>query len=137
MTTVEESPFPTLQEIEEMSSQQIKLAHVNRVLPQTANPTWKSELAENDEIAKQDEMIEASDAVENESEMIAESHGASENICEVVSTPRYIGHQIPEDFLIKAGLMGNDDDDDGTQVQPLYKLNDDGSTRGKFDHFYV
>lgn len=135
MTTVEESPFPTLQEIEEMSSQQIKLAHVNRVLPQTDNPTWKSELSKNDEIAKKDETIEASDAVENENE-IAESNDASENISEVISTPRYIGHQIPEDFLIKAGLVGNDDDD-GTQVQPLYKLNDDGSTRGKFDYFYV
>lgn len=119
LTAEEESPFPTLQEVEEMSNQQIKLAHVNRELPQVSNPTWKEE--------SEDTTTEVTDD-QTQSEMKND-----ENVSEEVPTQSYIGHKIPEDFLIKAGLIGNDADDDETKVEPLYKLNADGSTRSKFD----
>lgn len=125
----EESQFPTLQEVEEMSNQQIKLAHFNRALPKTDNPTWKSELAEKDDDLEQHENGEVSDGNEGE---ITEAENASEDVSQAVATPSYIGHQIPEDFLIKAGLVGNDDAEDEYQVQPLYKLTADGNTQRKF-----
>lgn len=47
-------------------------------------------------------------------------------------TPVYIGHKIPEDFLLKAGLLKDDADDDGTEVKPLYSLNADGTVQRMF-----
>lgn len=128
----EESQFPTLQEVEEMSNQQIKLAHFNRALPKTDNPTWKSELAEKDGDLEQHENGEVSDGDEG---VITEAENASEDVSQAVATPSYIGHQIPEDFLIKAGLVGNDDAEDEYQVQPLYKLTADGNTQRKLNFF--
>lgn len=115
----EESPFPTLQEVEEMSNQQIKLAHVNRELPKVDNPTWKS----NPDNVTLTTEAETSDG-------ISQSEVETDSI--TVSEPKsYIGHKIPEDFLVKAGLIGDDVEDD-TQVEPIFKLNADGSTRGRF-----
>lgn len=37
----------------------------------------------------------------------------------------YIGHIIPEDFLIKAGLLNDSTDD--KEIKPLYNLNEDGT----------
>lgn len=38
---VEESPFPTLQEIEEISKKKALEAHASRPMPETDNPLWK------------------------------------------------------------------------------------------------
>lgn len=115
----EESPFPTLQEVEEMSNQRIKLAHGNRELPKISNPTWKND--------SEDTATEVTDEM-TQSEM--ETEAESEYTADEAPTQTYIGHKIPEDFLIKAGLVGNDVEDE-TKVEPLFKLNADGSTRGK------
>lgn len=119
LTAEEESPFPTLQEVEEMSNQKIKLAHGNREIPTTSNPTWKND--------SEDATTEITDEM-TQSEL--ETEVENENTADEAPTQTYIGHKIPEDFLIKAGLIGNDADDD-TKVEPLYKLNADGSTRGR------
>lgn len=115
----EESPFPTLQEVEEMSNQKIKLAHGNRELPKTDNPTWKTD--------SEDATTEFTDEM-TQSEL--ETEAESESTVNEPPTQAYIGHKIPEEFLIKAGLVG-DAIEDETKVEPLYKLNSDGSTRGK------
>lgn len=44
-------------------------------------------------------------------------------IVKTVAAPTYIGHAIPEDFLKKAGLL-DESQDDGPNVKPLYKLHD-------------
>lgn len=50
-------------------------------------------------------------------------------ILKTVAAPTYIGHSIPEDFLKKAGLL-DDSQDDGPNVKPLYKLHN-GTIRGR------
>lgn len=113
----EESPFPTLQEVEEMSNQKIKLAHGNRELPKTDNPTWKTD--------SEDATTEVTDEM-TQSELETEAEREHTE----APTQTYIGHKIPEEFLIKAGLVG-DGIEDETKVEPLYKLDADGSTLGK------
>lgn len=106
-----------------MSKHNIKLAHGSREMPETSNPTWK------------DEEIETSDN-DNETDTNDDNNGNSADDVIEPAPPAYIGHQIPEDFLIKAGLMG-DDSDDEKQIKPLYDLNADGSIRGRFDSFLI
>lgn len=113
MTAVEEeSAFPTLQEVEEMSKQKIQLAHGNRELPESDNPTWKADENENNE-------VETRNALESEIDSKVEVDTS------VPTPPVYIGSQIPEDFLIKAGLLGNDSEDE-KEIKPLYDLKSDG-----------
>lgn len=119
LTVEEESPFPTLQEAEEMSNQKIKLAHGNREMPTTSNPTWKTD-SEDATTEVTDEMTQSEMETEIESEITTDE----------APTQTYIGHKIPEDFLIKAGLIGNDVEDE-TMVEPLFKLNANGSTCGE------
>lgn len=124
MTAEEESQFPTLQEVEEMSNQQIKLAHGRRELPKVDNPVWRAESNEAtvetpiDEINVDDELL----TPDNDSNNLPDATSTS--------TQSYIGHKIPDEFLIKAGLVGNDTED-GNHVEPLYKLNAVGSICGK------
>lgn len=127
LTTEEESPFPTLQEVEEMSNQRIQLAHGNRDLPKTDNPIWKSETAEKADEDTSTE-IDQADEILNEA---TECENLNETATKVISTPTYIGHKIPEEFLIKAGLVGNDKEDE-TQSRSLYPLQADGSIQGTF-----
>lgn len=122
----EESPYPTLQEVEEMSNQQIQLAHGKRELPKVDNPIWKGdtegvavEATPSTDTVVADE-LELPDDVED-SPVITST-----------STQSYIGHKIPDEFLIKAGLVGNETEDSSDHVEPLYELNADGSTRGKY-----
>lgn len=117
---VEESPFPTLQEVEDMSKQKILLAHGGRELPETDNPTWKT----NDE-----QEIDMKDSTEGQSNTECNELVDYDGKVDIVETPTYIGHQIPEDFLIKAGLL-NDDSNGDKQVKPLYDLKDDGTLQG-------
>lgn len=126
ITVEEESPFPTLDEVEQMSNQQIKIVHSNRELPKIDNPMWKTG---SDEVPVQSEQSmetklkpidRASDAVSTD--VLNDDSSA---VTEV--TKNYIGHKIPEDLLRKAGLLGNADTDAAAHVEPIYKLNDDGS----------
>lgn len=104
-----ESPFPTLQEADEMANKKLRIVHGNELdIPKTNNPKWKS--TENESQASTSYTIENKQTVDSE------------------STPTtYIGHQIPEDFLKKVNLLNNDNEN---EIQPLYKLNDDGTTIG-------
>lgn len=113
---VEESPFLTLQEVEAISKQKIISAHAGREVPEVDNPTWKTGNDENSTNAspQHDEMSLPDSCEAAEPEPIVP----------------YIGHQIPEDFLKKAGLLGEDGEHDG-EVRPLYELNADGSLSGK------
>lgn len=63
---------------------------------------------------------------DEEAAMIAEALDRQEAIDE---TPAYIGHKIPEDFLLKAGLL-NESADDGSVVKPLYSLKANGDLQG-------
>lgn len=120
----EESQFPTLQEVAEMSSQQIKLAHINRELPKVDNPTWK---ADSEDISSETEKVD--EIAVNEIESKNEPIGTP--LAKPKPSQSYIGSKIPEEFLVKAGLIG-DNDEDESQVEPLYKLNADGCIRGIF-----
>lgn len=137
ITAEEESQFPTLQEAEEMSNQQIKFAHTNRVMPKADNPTWKA--APEDALPTESTSTPPTESTskpptEIDDELVQFVENESDDKVNTAPSQTYIGHKIPEEFLIKAGLIGNDTEDDA-QVQPLYKLNADGTTRGM--HFYV
>lgn len=125
ITAEEESPFPTLQEVEEMSNQQIQLAHGSRELPKVDNHTWKTDDMTTSEENSAPETPSVSIQVDVSSPSTSHKSQAP--------SQSYIGHKIPEDFLIKAGLIGNDtENSDSTQVKPFYELNADGSTPSEF-----
>lgn len=131
ITVEEESPFPTLDEVEQMSNQQIQLVHANRELPEVDNPTWKigsDEAGPSGESAEATPLpnTDASDSTPTIDAVIDDSFAAPVTI----PTQNYIGHKIPEEFLKKAGLLGPDTDD-AAHVKPLYKLNEDGSIGGE------
>lgn len=135
ITAEEESKFPTLQEAEEMSNQQIKFTHKNRNIPKVDNPIWKA----TPEHALPAEATSTPTPTEIDDELQTvqcenEEFDNTINTTPSTQSQSYIGHKIPEDFLIKAGLIGNDNEND-TQVQPLYKLNADGNLCGLY--FYV
>lgn len=121
----EESSFPTLQEVEEMSNQQIKLAHGHRPPPKADNSVWRTETNETTVESPIDEINVAI-------ELTSIPDNNSNNSLDANPTPTqsYIGHKIPDEFLIKAGLVG-DDTEEGDHVEPHYKLNADGSICGK------
>lgn len=136
LTVEEESPFPTLDEVEEMSNQQLKLVHANRELPKVDNPTWKIGSGEADPSEESSEIATASNNT-NVSDPAAPLPPSTDSVIDdsfeapaTISTQNYIGHKIPEEFLKKAGLLGSDTDD-AAHVEPLYKLNSDASVRGE------
>lgn len=114
-----DSQFPTLREVADMAKQKIALAHGGKEIPQTDNPSWNNEEPTN--------VLNENDESEMEQ---------SEKVQEAPAP--YIGHKIPQDFLIKAGLLNNAEDG-GDDFQPLYRLNPDGSTPGEnhLSHKYV
>lgn len=113
---VEESQYPTLQEAEEMSKQKLLSTHINREIPKTDNLIWKADSA--------DEIF--GDMNGDASQMDGDN---SDNISNTIEKPVYIGQKIPDDFLKKAGLHGNDSDD-GNQIKPFYSLKADGGVLG-------
>lgn len=121
-----------------MSNQQIKLAHANRELPKVQNPTWKlgsDEGGSSEESAKTAPVAIKTNASDTTSSLPPPP--STDTVIDDsivvpvpnVSTQNYIGHKIPEEFLKKAGLLGSDTDD-SAHVEPLYKLNADGSVGG-------
>lgn len=140
LTVEEDSPFPTLDEVEQMSNQQIKLAHANRELPKVHNPTWKlgsDEAGSSEESAETAPVAINTNASDTTSLQPLPPPLSTDTVIDdsiavsvpTVSTQNYIGHKIPEEFLKKAGLLGSDTDD-SAHVEPLYKLNADGSVGG-------
>lgn len=61
----------------------------------------------------------------------ASRHINKENVDNSNAAPAYIGHKIPDDFLMKAGLL-NDSSDMDSGIKPLYSLNSDGSLKSIF-----
>lgn len=120
---VEESPFLTLQEVEEISKQKIVSAHAGREVPEVDNPTWKT--------ANDGNGTNALDALPQPIEISDSDFSATIDVAanEPAPVDIYIGHQIPEDFLKKAGLL-HDDGEREREVRPIYKLNADGSLPG-------
>lgn len=120
----DDSPFPTLQEAAEMSKQNMFKAHGSKELPKTDNPLWEPEEP-------------AIDANEIDNDEVPDDDNRQKSTMTTTRTttkttaPTYIGHKIPEDFLIKAGLLNNNNESSSDDFQPLYSLNPDGSTIGK------
>lgn len=117
----------TLQEVEAISKQKINSAHGGQEIPRVDNPTWKTESAENasDAMPQQDEV----DVLPQQSEMsLPDIPDAAANKPDQIIP--YIGHQIPEDFLKKAGLL-HEDGDRESELRPLYNVNADGSLPGE------
>lgn len=115
-----------------MSTQLIELVHTNRDLPKVDNPTWK---ISSDEAGPSKKSTEApSVPITDASDTSSTADGFDNNSSAVPakkSTQTYIGHKIPEEFLKKAGLLGNTDADDASYIESLYELNEDGSVLGK------
>lgn len=138
ITAEDESPFPTLDEVEQMSNQQIELVHANRELPKIDNPTWK---IGGDEAGPSKAPTEATpvpftDDTADTTDIAPTTDGFHNNNAPAKKPPQtYIGHKIPEEFLKKAGLLGNTDEDDASHIEPLYKLNEDGSIPGKYRQY--
>lgn len=65
-------------------------------------------------------------------ELEANSASAVDQRQAAVNEPTtYIGHKIPDEFLLKAGLL-NESAEDGKDVKPIYKLKPNGSLPGTF-----
>lgn len=138
------SPFPTLEEAEQMATQGALAAHSRNIerLPQAANAAiYQSFSSSSDET---DDPVEA-EAVNDEANMTSDDSdmdfeaidaavaAASENQTPAQTSPikNYVGHKIPEEFLKQAGLdvsstSGATKKQHGG-VTPLYELNADGS----------
>lgn len=122
---VEESPFLTLQEVEAISKQKIVAAHAGREVPEVDNPTWKTGNDENTlDASSQPYEWSPSDDISLTSADEPTQSTQSESI------QNYLGHQIPEDFLKKAGLLQEDGEREH-EMRPLYKLNADASLAGE------
>lgn len=50
---VEQSPFPTLEEIEQISNEKAQAVHGHRPMPVKSNPTWKKEQSDGEEAAEE------------------------------------------------------------------------------------
>lgn len=117
----------TLQEVEAISKEKINSAHGRQEIPQVDNPTWKTVSDENasDATSQQGGI----DALPQQSEVSTPDLSDAAAYEEEPAIP-YIGHQIPEDFLKKAGLLQEDGERE-IEMRPLYNLNADGSLPGE------
>lgn len=123
---IDESPFPTLQEAEEMSKRKLLLTHTNREIPDVTNPIWKS--------SNEDAMKSTSSR--KPAENSPKASNLSDNIPVSTEKLAYIGHKIPEEFLEKAGLNVNDSDNTNN-IQPLYSLKSDGGVPGVYFSLFI
>lgn len=138
------SPFPTLKEAERMATQSAVAAHSRNIskLPEAANAaiyhnesddggnTFDNEEEKKDEITNEEDAEEM--FMETDEELEALDLNAVEVHTVVSPIKKYIGHKIPEEFLIKAGLKTDAGATDSKQfggVGPLCDLNPDGSIK--------
>lgn len=148
---VETSDFPTLDEVEQMAIAGALRAHGNKPdkLPNISNPMWKLNADEeeiNTEVSKNIFIIYKIEKNkkknvqlkldENKSASVGNSKQASadlkslEPLPETVPAKKYIGQEIPVEFLKKAGMydcnVANSD-----SVEPIYNLSANGETIGR------
>lgn len=107
----DDSLYPSLKEAEEMAANQVKTVHNRNIenIPEASNELLYKNDDKNDmtiSIQSTSHTSECDNKMKNENKV-------------------YIGHRIPEDFLIKCGLL--DANESENRVQPLYSLNSDGS----------
>ncbi|KAL7732301.1 hypothetical protein ACLKA6_018527 [Drosophila palustris] len=145
------SPFPTLEEAEQMASQGALAAHSRNIerLPQAANAaiyqTAGSRSSSEDEEEEQVDPIKNASAhmSSDDSDMdmdfealdaaVEASQSQTQVQAQISPIKSYVGHKIPEEFLKQAGLDASSSTAGGATksqhggVQPLYELNADGS----------
>lgn len=133
---VDDSPFLTLDEAEQMAQDRRLHAHSHRpeVVPQAASGGYKvvdQESSSGEEYSTGDEGGdgEASEDKENVGDGNQSMDHAWEEVDDkiLLETPSYIGHKIPEELLAKSGLLSQESDKDEKRVKPMYSLNADGS----------
>lgn len=105
---IDDSAFPTLDEVEAMASAKALSVHGNKPgrLPAIANTVWKED-SENMEID------DGTKAMKIESSAVQSIEPAKK---------QYIGHRIPEEFLQKSGLLEQPTVMNSESLQPLYTL---------------
>lgn len=143
------SPFPTLEEAEQMATQGALAAHSRNIerLPQAANAAIyqssesSSESDDADEdVVDEDKQMEGEPKPDNDdAEMLSDDpdidfealDAAVQASQQAQTSPikSYVGHKIPEEFLKQAGLDGSSDNAASTTggVKPLYDLQPDGN----------
>lgn len=145
------SPFPTLEEAEQMATQGALAAHSRNIerLPQAANAAiyQSSESSSESDVADEvgDEVVTANymegepkpdiEDVEMSSDDPDIDYEALDAAVQASQQPQtspiksYVGHKIPEEFLKQAGLDGSSTNAASTTggVKPLYDLQADGS----------
>ncbi|KAM8710659.1 hypothetical protein ACLKA7_017307 [Drosophila subpalustris] len=135
------SPFPTLEEAEQMASQGALAAHSRNIerLPQAANAAIYQTGGSSEE--QQVDPVENASSDDLDMDMDFEALDAaveasqSQTQVQAQHSPikSYVGHKIPEEFLKQAGLDASSSTPNGAAksqhggVQPLYELNADGS----------
>ncbi|XP_032591612.1 ATP-dependent DNA helicase Q4 [Drosophila grimshawi] len=138
------SPFPTLQEVEQMASQSALAAHSRNIarLPQAANSKaiYQSSSSSSDEEAIQsgknedesadDDVNMSSDEQDIDFEALDAAVSAAQQSTQTQVSPikSYAGHKIPEEFLKQAGLDSSSPPGTGG-VKPLYDLKPDGTVQ--------
>ncbi|XP_013112957.2 uncharacterized protein LOC106091083 [Stomoxys calcitrans] len=151
------SPFPTLEESEQMASQSALAAHSRNIskLPQAANAAiYRTDQHKEDSEDDNEEPnnVPANQCSSDDDENEQGDHQGAEDILmetdeeldtfdvdsaakanEKSPIKNYVGHKIPEAFLKAAGLDVNDTTSSGNApskfggVEPLYDLNADGT----------
>ncbi|XP_060653687.1 ATP-dependent DNA helicase Q4 [Drosophila nasuta] len=147
------SPFPTLEEAEQMATQGALAAHSRNIerLPQAANAaiyqdadSSSSSSDEEEENAAvemdvdeasgtPDEPHMSSDDSDMDFEALDAAVASSQTAKQVSPIKSYVGHKIPEEFLKQAGLDASSTSGQARSghggVKPLYDLNADGSVQ--------
>ena len=125
---VDDSPFPTLDEAENMAKEKALSAHASRPqsLPSVSNTLWKEDNEnENDENGVTNAEDQPMDE-DNEEEEYHLDDAEMAEVAQIEEKKAYIGHAIPEEFLKRSGILemtvSNKD-----KIGPLYSLNADGS----------
>lgn len=116
----EQSTYPTLEEAAQMADVKRLVAHASKPdeLPTSSNRLWQENLGDSD-----DELMEELDLYDKENQ---DSNVESVPSPKPPTPPKFIGHKIPEDILLKSGLLdktvGGKD-----QITPVYELESNGA----------
>ncbi|XP_033149583.1 ATP-dependent DNA helicase Q4 [Drosophila busckii] len=128
------SPFPTLEEAEQMATQGALAAHSRNLsrLPQAANAAIYQSDSSSEEESEEESTAQAAEVVFSDSDdddidfEALDAAMSSQQTQQVSPIKSYVGHKIPEEFLKQAGLDGQKSTKLGG-VKPLYELNADSS----------
>lgn len=134
----DDSPFLTLEEAERLSEDRRLLAHSHRpeTIPGAASQGYKAgEVGggDNDEDSESPDEVEGSESETGEEDQEQpEKTNHNDHLWEemderiLLETPSYIGHKIPEELLVKSGILSQSSDTE-SRVKPLYSLTPSGS----------